>query len=442
MKRFTKMTALVLSALIGILPIAAGSAYASGAGSTAGVFGAADDSEKKATPSDLEIADSPDQKEGSCSCEDLTGCAQEGCECETWAEHEHEDHETGPAPEPVTDAEKQVEALPATSGKVSKLAKNAALTKNAGLLGVSLNGNVADWERCNISASFNGSNVVLTFDLDYYAGGGGTKYFFPKLSVNPTASFYGQVIEWGESAVPRGGNLGTLTLHSYNRTGGTSEAERHLTLNATFVIAADKLSSFNSDGKLCVYAGGWGDGFWAYGNFEVTPAGWSTAYAQATCSHSYNRYEAVNASTHRLVCSKCGLAARTESHDSNTADTTSRPGYTIRKCSKCGYTVSTTANRYTVTLSQAGATTPGTGSVTATYGAAMPAVTVPKRTGYAFMGYFTGQNGTGTKYYTETGASARAYGNAGNLTLYASWVRTYEVTKTDNLKNGFKILGS
>ena len=78
-------------------------------------------------------------------------------------------------------------------------------------------------------------------------------------------------------------------------------------------------------------------------------------------------------------------------------------------------------NHYTVTLNNQGASSVGTEEVTATYGSAMPAITVPKKNGYIFGGYYTGTNGGGTKYYDEYGASARTWNIALNTTLHAKW---------------------
>ena len=75
---------------------------------------------------------------------------------------------------------------------------------------------------------------------------------------------------------------------------------------------------------------------------------------------------------------------------------------------------------YTVTLNQ-GSGSGGTASVTATFDAAMPSITVPTRSGYTFAGYFTEANGTGTQYYDENGSSTNDWTIANNTTLYANW---------------------
>lgn len=63
----------------------------------------------------------------------------------------------------------------------------------------------------------------------------------------------------------------------------------------------------------------------------------------------------------------------------------------------------------------------GTNSVTATFDAAMPSITVPTRTGYTFAGYYTAANGEGTQYYDGNGSSTNDWTIANNTTLYANW---------------------
>ena len=84
----------------------------------------------------------------------------------------------------------------------------------------------------------------------------------------------------------------------------------------------------------------------------------------------------------------------------------------------------------TVVLDNQGATTKGTASVTATYGAALPAITVPTKTGYNFAGYFDGKNGTGIKYYYSSGKSAKKWDKGEAATLYARWTKAKATAKT------------
>ncbi|MBO7233947.1 MAG: InlB B-repeat-containing protein [Paludibacteraceae bacterium] len=100
---------------------------------------------------------------------------------------------------------------------------------------------------------------------------------------------------------------------------------------------------------------------------------------------------------------------------------------TVKARSVGTVTASFNANQYTVTLnSQSG--TGGTSSVTATYGQAMPAATMPTRDGYTFNGYFDATSG-GTQYYKADGTSARTWNITSNTTLYAQWTtKSYVIT--------------
>lgn len=92
------------------------------------------------------------------------------------------------------------------------------------------------------------------------------------------------------------------------------------------------------------------------------------------------------------------------------------------------FVASWTANQYTVTLDNQGATTAGTTEVTATYDAAMPDITPPSRTGYRFGGYFAETNAHGTQYYNGSGKSANNWNIAAATTLYANWnINSYSV---------------
>ena len=83
---------------------------------------------------------------------------------------------------------------------------------------------------------------------------------------------------------------------------------------------------------------------------------------------------------------------------------------------------------YTVTLSANGGSG-GTESVTVKYGDAMPAITLPSRTGYSFRGYY-GDNGNGNAYYNSDGSSARTYDLTTNTTLYAMWTKSTPIEMT------------
>ena len=77
----------------------------------------------------------------------------------------------------------------------------------------------------------------------------------------------------------------------------------------------------------------------------------------------------------------------------------------------------------------------GTPSVTATYGSAMPPITLPTRAGYTFDGYYTRINGNGEQYYTDSGTSAHNWNIASTTTLYANWTANI-YTVTLDMQNG------
>ena len=86
---------------------------------------------------------------------------------------------------------------------------------------------------------------------------------------------------------------------------------------------------------------------------------------------------------------------------------------------------------YTATLSTTGRTGYGSGAPanqTATYLQAMPTITPPTATnGYCFMGYWDGEEGTGTQYYNANGTSAHAWDKTSGATLYA-YFKKAEIT--------------
>ena len=86
-----------------------------------------------------------------------------------------------------------------------------------------------------------------------------------------------------------------------------------------------------------------------------------------------------------------------------------------------------TANKYKVTLDKQSGSG-GSDEVSATYNAAMPSASMPKRDGFGFAGYYDAIS-DGTQYYTAAGASARVWNKAADTKLFARWEpNTYTVT--------------
>lgn len=92
----------------------------------------------------------------------------------------------------------------------------------------------------------------------------------------------------------------------------------------------------------------------------------------------------------------------------------------------------TRSSRTVITLDATGATNHYTTSVVASLGFAMPSIDVlPTRAGYVFDGYYDGAGGTGTQYYTATGASAQDWDkDVKTATLYAKWLTPCETKPT------------
>ena len=92
-----------------------------------------------------------------------------------------------------------------------------------------------------------------------------------------------------------------------------------------------------------------------------------------------------------------------------------------------------TPKTYTVILDKNGGSS-GTASVTATYGSAMPSISLPYRNGYTFVGYYDTNSDTGgTQYYNADGSSAHVWDKTSDATLYARWAtRIYTITLDKN----------
>ncbi|MCQ2801049.1 MAG: InlB B-repeat-containing protein [Bacilli bacterium] len=97
-------------------------------------------------------------------------------------------------------------------------------------------------------------------------------------------------------------------------------------------------------------------------------------------------------------------------------------------------TVNFKAKTYTVTLND-NQGSGGQGSVTATYGAAMPAlISLPTKVGYDFAGYWDNTS-AGTQYYAANGSSVKNWDKASSTaTLYAHWTPSTNTAYTVNHK--------
>ena len=103
-------------------------------------------------------------------------------------------------------------------------------------------------------------------------------------------------------------------------------------------------------------------------------------------------------------------------------------------------------NNYTVTLNVQGGDG-GATSVSVQYGSSLPSInSLPTKSGYNFGGYFTGTDGSGTKYWDYDGSPAvNTYSQVGNLTVYAYWKDLLPVYQVEGgkavKKDAYKVIG-
>lgn len=116
--------------------------------------------------------------------------------------------------------------------------------------------------------------------------------------------------------------------------------------------------------------------------------------------------------------------------DSSSSSSSSKPssGYSDN------YGYQNNAETYTVTLDKQGGTG-GTSSITATDGEELPYATAPTRSGYEFNGYYSKQNGLGTKYYDSNMNSVANWYGSSNETIYAYWIKE----SNDNNYSGISV---
>lgn len=177
-------------------------------------------------------------------------------------------------------------------------------------------------------------------------------------------------------------------------------------------------------------------------NWNTKSDGTGTAYAASssytpTANITLYAYRTSSTST-----SKVTMPTMTDTYYTHTKWNSKSDGtgtnYTLG--SQYAFTANTTlygiwsAKTATVTFNKASGSG-GTDSVTATYGAAMPTITLPTRSYYDFGGYFTSTGGSGTKYYNANGSSAKNWDKTTNTTLYAYWI-AHTCTATYNKNSG------
>lgn len=89
---------------------------------------------------------------------------------------------------------------------------------------------------------------------------------------------------------------------------------------------------------------------------------------------------------------------------------------------------------HTIALDGCGATTQGTASLVAKTDSELGGISLPRRTGYAFGGYWSEPNGAGVCYISADGLAVSKWSGAADATIYAAW--TPNVYKVYYLPNG------
>ena len=200
----------------------------------------------------------------------------------------------------------------------------------------------------------------------------------------------------------------------FNNYQGSSAATKSWCLLLTHVVSsADAMSDIHE-----------------WGAFYSVSASWSTVYYSTISFDANGGQGSMSSMNNQSGTFTLTANAFTKTGYSFAGWATSNSG-AVAYADKASYTVNQgnrgpktlfaqwTANKYTVNLDLQGGQT-GSTSVEATYDAAMPAMTVPTRKGYTFLGYYDAVTG-GTKYYNADGTSAKNWNKASNATLYARW---------------------
>ena len=299
----------------------------------------------------------------------------------------------------------------------------------------------------NWSASYNGSNIIINFNFSIGIVGRLHRIFIGSGGELLTVDAYGYshaTNKPSEGVQYFSCSYGKVTLSSISMGAGRTTASGYITITNPSGFK----SWYNSNSRALRFTS-YSDSSTDYEYLPDSTTGMnptnitnvSTAITQGTCSHSYS-CTSVNASTHKTACTKCGYVKGTGSHNSSVTDTSSSPGYTLKKCSSCGYKVSSTSNKYSVVIDMGTGDASDNITITASYNQSMPDITVPSRLGYTFLGCYSGTNGSGTQYYLDTGKSAHVYNLAKAATIYAHWKRNCTITKLPALKNEFACVGS
>ena len=256
--------------------------------------------------------------------------------------------------------------------------------------------------------SNNSNNYVASFTIDpvvtFKANGG-------------TGSDYTQTVKYNTST--------TLTANKFTRTGYSFNGWK---------TAANSGTSYADKANVTFKANTTLHAQWTPAKYTITYKDQNNATFSGSHATGYPTQHTYGTATTLSTATKTGYTFEGWHTDQECTQRVTSLGATAYTANIPLY-AKWTANEYTVTLNNQGATTAGAASVTATYGDAMPSIAgnLPTKTGYTFGGYYTTTNSGGTQYYNANGASARTWNIAENSTLYAKWTATnYTITYNTN----------
>lgn len=192
-------------------------------------------------------------------------------------------------------------------------------------------------------------------------------------------------------------NSGTVTISAYKMTGnGTaSNSSNSTTINTAATTSASRDAAYTGEVTLTASA-----------NTGYTFVGWFTAASggsavSTAASYNYNAPKSTKTTYARFMAKSCSISLDYQ---------TGAAGY---------------LNSGSIS---------NAGSLTATYDAAMTALTgtMPAaKPYYKFMGFYSGTNGTGTKYYNADGSSARTWNE--NTTSATTLYAYYQITSVEDI---------
>ena len=224
----------------------------------------------------------------------------------------------------------------------------------------------------------------------------------------------------------------TLTKSGYTHTGWNTAADGsgdHYDKGASFQVKEATQTLYAEwTASVTLAANGGNNGGSASAFYKGDALTITTTPTHATAGYTIRGYYAESACT-TLIAAVDGTLEK-----SKTGFTDSNGKWTASE-SKTLHTK--WDNHYTVTFNEHDADIHGTESATATYGSAMPAATMPSKTGYTFRGYYTGADSTGTKYYNPDGTSATTWAETADTELHACWKgNSYQVAFDANEGSG------